>query len=105
LLTVGFIEYVEEATWLSPIVVVPKKNGKLKIYINFRKLNIATKKDLYPLPFITEVLNIVARYEVYSFLDGYSGYLQISMPPKDRYKITFVINLGPFIWKVMSFGV
>jgi len=105
LLAVGFIEYVEEATWLSPIVVVPKKNGKLKIYINFRKLNIATKKDLYPLPFITEVLNIVARYEVYSFLDGYSGYLQISMPPKDRYKITFVINLGPSIWKVMSFGV
>jgi hypothetical protein len=35
LLTVGFIEYVEEATWLSPIVLVPKKNGKLKIYIDF----------------------------------------------------------------------
>ncbi len=105
MLAIGFIESVEEATWLSPIVVVPKKNGKLKIYINFRKLNIATKKDLYPLSFTTEVLNIVARYEVYFFLDGYSGYLQISMAPKDIYKITFVINWGPFIWKVMSFGV
>jgi hypothetical protein len=37
LLATGFIEYVEEATWLSPIIVVPKKNGKLKIYINFKK--------------------------------------------------------------------
>jgi len=105
LLAVGFIKSIKEATWLSPIVVVPKKNGKLKIYINFKKLNIATKKDLYPLPFTTEVLNIVARYEVYSFLDGYSGYLQISMAPKEKYEITFVINWGPFIWKVMSFGV
>jgi len=51
LLTVGFIEFIKEATWLSPIVLVPKKNGKLKIYIDFRKLNEATKKDPYPLPF------------------------------------------------------
>jgi hypothetical protein len=63
LLTAGFIEFVEEATWLSPIIPVPKKNGKLKIYIDFRKLNEATKKDPYPLPFIDEVLNIIARYE------------------------------------------
>ncbi len=51
LLAVGFIEFVEEATWLSPIVVVPEKNGKLKICIDFRKLNVATKQDPYPLPF------------------------------------------------------
>jgi hypothetical protein len=54
LLAVGFIKFVEEATWLSPIVVLPKKNGKLKIYIDFRKLNITRKKDPYPLPFIDE---------------------------------------------------
>jgi len=45
LLTIIFIQYMEEATWLSPIVVVPKKNGKLIICIDFRKLNAATKKD------------------------------------------------------------
>jgi len=67
LLPIGFIESIEEATWLSPIVVVHKKNGKLKIYIDFKKLNVATKKDPYPLPFTYEVLNIVARYEAYSF--------------------------------------
>jgi hypothetical protein len=72
LLAIRFIEFVEETRWLSPIVVVPQKNGKLKIYIDFRKLNVTTKKDPYPLPFKNEVLNTIARYEAYSFLDGYS---------------------------------
>jgi hypothetical protein len=86
-------------------VVVPKKNGKLKIYIDFRKLNAATKKDPYPLPFTNEVMNTVARYETYSFLDGYLRYHHISIAPKDNYKIAITINLGTFVWKVMLFGV
>jgi hypothetical protein len=90
---------------LSPIIIVPQKNGKLKIYIDLKKLNAATKKDPYPLPFTDEVLNTIARYEAYSFLDGYSRYHQISIAPKDKYKITFVTNLGAFIWKVILFGV
>jgi len=101
LLVVRLIKSIEEATWLSPIVIVPKKNGKLKIYMDFKKLNVATKKDPYPLPFTNEVLNTIA----YSFLDAYSRYHQISIAPKDIYKTTFVTNLGAFIWKVMSFGV
>jgi hypothetical protein len=67
-----------------------KENGKLKIYINSKKLNAATKKDPYPLPFTYEVLNIIEGYEAYSFLDGYSKYRQISIVLKDRYKIAFV---------------
>ncbi len=51
------------------------------------------------------MLNTIARYEAYSFLDGYLGYHQISIALEDRYKIIFVINWGVFIWKVMSFGV
>jgi hypothetical protein len=72
LLTTIFIQPIEEATRLSPIVVVPRKNGKLKIYVDFKKLNKVTKKNPYPLPFFDEVLNIITRYEAYSFLDGYS---------------------------------
>jgi len=52
-------------------VVVPKKNGKFKICVDFRKLNVATKKDPYPLPFIDEVQNIIVDHDAYSFLDGY----------------------------------
>jgi hypothetical protein len=96
LLVVGFIQSIKEVTWLSPIVVIPKKNGKLRICIDFKKLNATTKKDPYPLPFTYEVLNMVARYEAYSFLDGYSRYHQISIAPEDRYKTTFVTNWGGF---------
>jgi hypothetical protein len=71
---VGFIKLVEEATWLSSIVVVLKNNGKLKIYVDFRKLNARTKKDPYPLPFTNEVNNIVAAHEFYTFLDRFLGY-------------------------------
>ncbi len=72
LLATRFIQTIKEATWLSPIVAVLKKIGKLKNCVDFRKLNKATKKNPYPLPSFYEVLNIIARYGAYSFLDGYS---------------------------------
>ncbi len=105
LLVIGFIQLVEEARWLSPIVVAPKKNGKLRICINFKKLNEAMKKDPYPLPFTNEMLNTIAGYEAYSFLDGYSGYHQISIILEDRYKIASIIDYEVFMWKMMLFGV
>jgi hypothetical protein len=71
----------------------------------FQKLNAATKKDPYPLPFIDEMFNIIVGYEAYYFLNGYSRYHQISIVVKDRYKTTCVIDWGAFIWKVMPFGV
>jgi hypothetical protein len=58
----------------------------------FQKLNATTKKDPYPLPFTNEVLNTIARHDVYSFLNGYFEYHQIFITPKDRYKTTFVID-------------
>jgi hypothetical protein len=97
LLTTRFIQPVEEATWLSPIVVTPKMNGKLKICVDFRKLNKGTKKNAYPSPFSNKVLNIITGYEAYSFLDGYSRYHQISIALEERYKTTFVIDWGAFV--------
>jgi hypothetical protein len=74
LLAVSFIKPIEEVTWLSPIVLMLKKNGKLRICVDFRKLTVATKKDPYPLPFIDEVIYTVTGHEVYTFLDGFSRY-------------------------------
>ncbi len=71
----------------------------------FRNLNVATKKNPYPLPFTNEVLNTITGNEAYSFLDGYSKYHQIFIALEDRYKTTFLIDWGAFIWKVMSFGI
>ena len=90
LLRVGFIRPVKKATWLSPIVVVPKKNGKIRVCVDYRKLNAATVTDAFPLPFTDGVLDAVAGHEVYSFLDGFSGYNQIRMHPDDQEKTAFV---------------
>jgi hypothetical protein len=83
LLVASFIKLIEKAIWLSPIVVMPKKNGKLKIYVDFKKLNVATKKDPYPIPFTNEVINIVSKHEVYAFLDDFSRYHQILISLED----------------------
>ena len=101
LLKAGFIEPVDQATWLSPIVVVLKKNGKLRICVDFRRLNAATKKDLYPLPFIDEVLDTVIGYAAYSFIDCFSGYHQVHIHTDDRYKTAFVTVWGAYVWVVM----
>jgi hypothetical protein len=105
LLAISFIKLVEKATWLSPMVVVPNKNEKLRICVDLKKLNVATNKDPYPLPFTDEIISIVAGHEVYTFLDGFFGYHKISITSKDQYKISFVIDGGAFVWLVIHFGV
>jgi hypothetical protein len=92
LFAASFIKPIKEATWLSPIVVVPKKNEKLKICVDFKKLNVATKKDPYPLPFTDEVINIIVGHEVYTFLSGFFRYHQISIALEDQYQTTFNTN-------------
>ena len=77
LLRIGFIRLVKQATWLSPIVVVPKKNGKIRVCVDYRKLNAATVTDAFPLRFTDFVLDAVAGHEVYSFPDRFNGYNQI----------------------------
>jgi hypothetical protein len=99
------MKLVKEATWLSPIMVVPKKNGKLRIYVDFRKLNVATKKNPYMLPFTNEVINIIIGHEVYTFMDEFSRYHQISIALEDQNKTTFVTDWRAFVWVVMPFGV
>ena len=104
LLKAGFIEPTDQATWLSPIVVVPKKNGKLPICVDFRRLTAATKKDLYSLPFTDKVLDMVIGYAAYSFIDYFSGYHQVHIHPDGRYKTAFITEWGAYVWVVMPFG-
>jgi len=64
-------------------VIVLKKNGKLKIYVDFKKLNVTTKQDPYLLPFTNEVINTVVGHEVYAFSDKISRYHHISITRED----------------------
>ncbi len=104
LLQAGFIKPVEITDWVSPMVLVKKKNGKLRVCIDYRKLNKNTQKDHFPLPFINNILDEVAGHEMYTFMDGYSGYNQVSIAPEDRHKTAFTTPWGTFIFLVMPFG-
>nr|GEZ59586.1 reverse transcriptase domain-containing protein [Tanacetum cinerariifolium] len=72
--------------------------------IDYRKLNEATLKDHFPLPFMDQVLERLARNEYYCFLDGFSGYFQIPIDPKDQEKTTFTCSYGTFSYRRMPFG-
>ena len=104
LLSVGFIVPVDRAEWLSPKVVVPKKSGKIRVCVDYRKLNAATISDPFPLRFIDLVLDDVSGHEMYSFLDGFSSYNQIPMAEEDVEKTAFNTEWGAFAYTVMSFG-
>ena len=109
LLEAGFIYPVNNSEWVSPIVIVPKKvgtDGKVKIRVcqDYRKLNAATKKDHFPLPFIDLVLDHVAGQECFSFLDGFSGYNQVSIREEDQLKTTFTTDWGTYAFNRMPFG-
>jgi hypothetical protein len=95
---------VKRATWLSPIVVVPKKNSKLRVCVDYRKLNAATITDAFSLPFTDGVLDTVARHKMYSFLDGFNGYNQTWMAEEDQEKTAFVTEWGVFVTVIMMFG-
>jgi hypothetical protein len=104
LLDAGFIYPVLNSEWVSPLVVVPKKPGldgkpKIRICQDYRKLNEYTKKDHYPIPFTDMILDIVAGWELYSFMDGYSGYNQIWIKKDDQLKTAFTTEWGVFAFR------
>nr|GFA87471.1 reverse transcriptase domain-containing protein [Tanacetum cinerariifolium] len=71
---------------------------------HLEKLNEATRKDHFPLPFMDQMLECLAGNEYYCFLDGFSGYFQIPIDPKDQEKTTFTCPYGTFAYKRMTFG-
>ncbi|XP_052291919.1 uncharacterized protein LOC127900755 [Citrus sinensis] len=122
LLNVGIIYPIFDSKWVSPVKVVPKKSGITvvkneenelvptrvqtgwRVCIDYRKLNAATRKDHFPLPFIDQMLERLSGHSHYCFLDGYSGYNQIVIAPEDQEKTTFTCPFGTFSYRHMPFG-
>ncbi|KAG8488615.1 hypothetical protein CXB51_016573 [Gossypium anomalum] len=100
----GFLQVVKHSEWVANIVPVPKKDGKVRMCVDYRDLNKASPKDNFPLPHIDTLVNNTAGYSLFSFMDGFSGYNQIKMHPEDKEKTTFVTMWGTFCYKVMPFG-
>ncbi|GKD69474.1 reverse transcriptase domain-containing protein, partial [Tanacetum coccineum] len=122
LLDAGLIYPISDSLWVSPVHCVPKKGGitivenedneliptrlvtEWRVCIDYRKLNDVTRKDHFPLPFMDQMLEQLARNEYYCFLDGFSRYFQIPIDPQDQYKTTFTCPYGTFSYRRMPFS-
>nr|GEY44368.1 reverse transcriptase domain-containing protein [Tanacetum cinerariifolium] len=122
LLDIGLIYPILDSPWVSPVHCVPKKDGftvveneenkliptrlvtRWRICIDYQKLNDATRKDHFPLPFMDQMLERLARNEYYRFLDGFSGYFQVPIDPQDQEKTRFTCPYGTFAYCRMPFG-
>nr|GEX77725.1 reverse transcriptase domain-containing protein [Tanacetum cinerariifolium] len=114
LLDAGLIYPISDSPWVSHVHCVPKKGGMTivtnednelvltrlvtgwRVCIDYRKLNDATRKDHFPLPFMDQMLERLAENEYYCFLDGFSGYFQIPIDLQDQEKTTFTFPYGTF---------
>nr|GEW16750.1 DNA-directed DNA polymerase [Tanacetum cinerariifolium] len=92
LLDAGLIYPISDSPWVSPVC------------IDYRKLNEATRKDHFPLPFMDQMLERLVGNEYYCFLDGFSTYFQIPIDPRDQEKTTFTCPYGTFAYRRMPFG-
>ena len=122
LLDAGIIYPISDSPWVSPVHCVPKKGGMTvvrnekdellptrtvtgwRVCIDYRKLNDATRKDHFPLPFMDQMLERLAGNEYFCFLDGFSGYFQIPIDPEDQEKTTFTCPFGTYAYRRMPFG-
>ncbi|CAN6707533.1 unnamed protein product [Malus baccata var. baccata] len=122
LLDCGVIYPISDSRWVSPVQCVPNKSRVTvvanaenelvpqciqtgwRVCIDYRKLNATTRKDHFPLSFIDQMLERLAGYAFYCFLDGYSGYNQIVIAPEDQEKTTFTCPFGTFAYRRMPFG-
>nr|GFA82523.1 reverse transcriptase domain-containing protein [Tanacetum cinerariifolium] len=122
LLDAGLIYFISDSLCVSPIHCVPKKGGMTvvenevnelittrlvtgwRVCIDYRKLNDATCKDHFLLPFMNQMLKRLAGNEYYCFLDGFLRYFQIPIDPQDQEKTTFTCPYGTFAYRRMPFG-
>ncbi|XP_070023387.1 uncharacterized protein [Nicotiana sylvestris] len=118
----GIIFPISNNNWVSSVQCVPKKGGMTvvkndnneliftrtvtgwRICMDYRKLNLATRKDHFPLPFIDQMLDRLAGRSHFCFLDGYSGYNQITTAPDDREKTSFTCPYSIYAFWRMPFG-
>ena len=103
ILTDGQIE-PSDSPWSAPVMLVTKKDSGTRFCVDYRRLNLATVKDAYPLPRIDDTLDMLAGKQWFSTLDLASGYWQVSLSPEARCKTAFATHSGLFQFRLMLFG-
>ena len=90
--------------WASPVVIVPKKDGSKRFCVDYRRLNAVTRRDVYPLPRIDDILDAAGGAKYFSSLDLASGYWQVELDQEAREKSAFTTHRGLFEFTRMPFG-
>ena len=90
--------------WASPVILVPKRDGTSRFCIDYRRLNAIMTKDVYPLPRIDDILDMLGEAKYFSSLDLASGYWQVELAPDARQKSAFTMHKGLFEFIRMPFG-
>lgn len=122
LLEVGILYQKSDSQRVIPVCVVPNNRGLTvvknekgeyvakhvekgwRMFIDYRKLNKATQKDHFPLPFIDQMLESLASHSYFFYLDGYSGFFEIPIHPDDQKNTTFTFPYGIFTYHRILFG-
>jgi ribonuclease HI len=104
LLDAKIIVPLRYSEWVANLVPVRKKNGEIRLCVDFRNLNRSSLKDNYPLPKMDHVLEKVVGANKISMIDGFSGYNQIVVHEDDREKTVFTTPWGTFMYDKMPFG-
>ena len=101
----GIIEQVEGPTpWVSPLVVIPKKNGEVRLCVDMRMANKAIERERHPTPTIDDIIHKLNGATVFSKLDLRSGYHQVALEPNSRYITTFATHKGLRRYTRLNFG-
>ena len=90
--------------WLANVVPIPKKDGEVRICVDFKYLNKVSLKDDFPLPHIDLLVDNTVSHLMLSFMDGFSRYNHILMAPEDRENTAFITKWGTYCYKLMPFG-
>ena len=102
----GVIQKVEGPTeWCAPSIVVPKKNNKIRLCVDFTKLNEAVKRSYHPLPATDELLAQLGGSKVFSKLDANSGYWQMKLSKESQALTTFITPFGRYLCCRLPFGI
>lgn len=90
--------------WSSPVVIIKKKDGSPRFCVDYRRLNLITERDLYPLPRIDDIIDRLTGSQYFSTLDLKAGYWQVPIDEEDKKKTAFVTTDGLFEFNVLPFG-
>ena len=106
LLAIGAISVADPGAcpYASRTVIAPKKDGSLRMCVDYRDVNAQSEKDAFPLPRIDQVWPLLSKAKYFASLDLLMGYHQVVMDPKDRAKTAFLTHRGLFVYNVMPFG-